>query len=74
MLKFFCFFFIVVVVVVVVVAAAVVVIVVFMMASQEGQTIYVGNCFGHDNVDGEKECVSEVNIIVSKATKPTRKS
>ena len=46
----------------------------FQFFTQEGQTIYVGNCFGHDDVDGEKEYVSEVNIIVSKATKPTRRS
>ena len=39
------------------------------IAFPKGQTIYVGHCFGHDDIDGENEYVSEVNIIVSKDNK-----
>ena len=38
-----------------------------------GQTFYVGDGGGNDNVDGEeeKENISKVNIILSKVSKPS---
>ena len=36
-----------------------------------GQTFYVKDVGGDDDVDGEEEDVSEANILVSEASKPS---
>ena len=36
-----------------------------------GQTFYVEDVGGDDDVDGEEEDVSEANILVSEASKPS---
>ena len=36
-----------------------------------GQTFYVEDVGGDNDVDGEEEDVSEANILVSKASKPS---
>ena len=41
------------------------------MPHRGGQTFYVEDVGGDDDVDGEEEDVSEANILVSEASKPS---
>ena len=41
------------------------------MPHRGGQTFYVEDVGGDDDVDGEEEDVSEANFLVSEASKPS---